>query len=323
MKKFNIELTDEQFAEIEKIAEFDGRGIKNQCEKFVSVMINLYKNNVTSYSNTEINLYNESKKTSICVPTTHGGVLKSHEDMVKDKHIETTKTGDAHRRIEYNGEQRPNVVDISVAKKEPAKQKTFTAPDLDEIYKYMVSISFPDAKAEAEKFLSYYSPEWKDSNNKPVKNWKAKIKFWKSKRPAEQKESVLTEFEEQAMDKYTEIYLMKLGNEPNIDGGEKNAMKQLLTYLVSEAEKTGKQKEAALDSIRLILSNIDLWGEMYNKKVSVSHILKHINQIIINIKKYTTHFQQNIEVMKQMNPNYAMNNEDRAKWIVEFNSKNK
>ena len=298
MKKFNIELTDEQFAEIEKIAEFDGRGIKNQCEKFVSVMINLYKNNVTSYSNTEINLYNEYKTTLIQPEKWNFKPTKEELKLPMQSFPEEPK-------------------------KEQVKQKTFTAPDLDEIYKYMVSISFPDAKVEAEKFLSYYSPEWKDSNNKPVKNWKAKIKFWKSKRPAEQKESVLTDFEEQAMDKYTEIYLMKLGNEPNIDGSEKNAMKQLLTYLVSEAEKTGKQKEAALDSIRLILSNIDLWGEMYNKKVSVSHILKHINQIIINIKKYTAHFQQNIEVMKQMNPNYAMNNEDRAKWIVEFNSKNK
>jgi hypothetical protein len=319
MKKFNIELTEEQFAEIEKIAEFDGRGIKNQCEKFVSVMINLYKNNVNSYSNTEINLYNESKKTSIRIPTMYGGALKSYEDMVKDKHTETTKDGDAHRTIQYNGEPRPNVVNATA----PKKRTEFKKPSEDDVFSYMVSISFPNAKEEASNFHNYYSPEWKDSNDKPVKNWKAKVKFWKSQRPTEQKESTLTDFEELAIEKYAEVYLMKLGNEPNIDGSEKFAMTKLLAYLVSEAEKTGKQKEAALDSIRLILSNIDLWGEMYNKKVSVSHILKHINQIIINIKKYTAYFQQNIEVMKQMNPNYAMNTEDRAKWIVEFNSKNK
>lgn len=305
MKKFNIELTEEQFAEIEKIAEFDGRGIKNQCEKFVSVMINLYKNNVISYSNTEINLYNQSK-TTFKNPTP--------EITLSDFY------GSGHKEKE---EEKANIVNTTPVKIEQTKQKTFTAPDLDAIYSYMVSISFPDAKVEAEKFLNYYSPEWKDSNNKPVKNWKAKVKLWKSKRPAEQKETTLTDFEEQAIDKYTESYLSKLGNEPKIDNSEKESMKQLLAYLVSEAEKTGKPKESALDSVRLIVSNIDLWGEMYNKKVSVAHILKHINQIIINIKKYTTHFQQNIEVMKQMNPNYAMTNEDRAKWIVEFNSKNK
>lgn len=296
MKKFNIELTDEQFAEIEKIAEFDGRGIKNQCEKFVSVMINLYKNNVTSYSNTEINLYNESKST-----------LKTYQPDVM---LVSDLYGSGHKKAEEKKAVRK-------------KAAEFKIPTTEDIYAYMVSINYPNAKEESVKFFTNYDPEWIDSNNKPVKNWKAKVKYWLTKRLPETKETNLTEFEEQAMDKYTEIYLMKLGNEPNIDGGEKTAMKQLLSYLVSEAEKTGKQKEAALDSIRLILSNIDLWGEMYNKKVSVSHILKHINQIIINIKKYTAHFQQNIEVMKQMNPNYAMNNEDRAKWIVEYNSKNK
>jgi hypothetical protein len=301
MKKFNIELTEEQFAEIEKIAEFDGRGIKNQCEKFVSVMINLYKNNVTSYSNTEINLYNEYKTT----------LIQPEKWNFKPTKEETTSV---FKEVAKN---------LYEPKKEPKKRVEFKKPSEDDVFSYMVSISFPNAKEEASNFHNYYSPEWKDSNDKPVKNWKAKVKFWKSQRPAEQKESTLTEFEETALEKYAEVYLMKLGNEPNIDGGEKTAMKQLLTYLVSEAEKTGKQKEAALDSIRLILSNIDLWGEMYNKKVSVSHILKHINQIIINIKKYTAYFQQNIEVMKQMNPNYAMNTEDRAKWIVEFNSKNK
>lgn len=264
-------------------------------------MINLYKNNVTSYSNTEINLYNEYK-TTLIQPE------KWNFNPTKEETISVFK------EVAKN---------LDEPKKEPTKQKAFTAPDLDAIYSYMVSISFPDAKVEAEKFLNYYSPEWKDSNNKPVKNWKAKVKLWKSKRPAEQKETTLTDFEEQAIDKYTESYLSKLGNEPKIDNSEKESMKQLLAYLVSEAEKTGKPKESALDSVRLIVSNIDLWGDMYNKKVSVAHILKHINQIIINIKKYTAHFQQNIEVMKQMNPNYAMTNEDRAKWIVEFNSKNK
>jgi hypothetical protein len=303
MKKFNIELTEEQFAEIEKIAEFDGRGIKNQCEKFVSVMINLYKNNVTSYSNTEINLYNEYKTTLECSQPEKWNFKATKEE-----------TTSVFKEVAKN---------LDEPKKETKKRFEFKKPSEEDVFSYMVSISFPNAKEEAANFHNYYSPEWKDSNNKPVKNWKAKVKFWLSKRPAEQKGTTLTEFEEQALEKYSETYLNKLGNEPNIDESEKGAMKKLLEYLVSEAEKTGKQKEAALDSIRLILSNIDLWGEMYNKKVSVSHILKHINQIIINIKKYTAYFQQNIEVMKQMNPNYAMNTEDRAKWIFEFNSKNK
>lgn len=297
MKKFNIELSEEQFAEIQKIAEFDGRGIKNQCEKFISVMINLYKNNVTSYSNTEINLYNESKTTSI-------QTLKNVSEF-------TRKVGEEmDKLIEPKKEQQKRVV-------------IFKKPTIEEIYAYMVSISYPNATEESVKFFKNYDPEWIDSNNKPVKNWKGKVKYWLSLRSSEPKDFMLNDFEEQILDKYSEVYLSVYGNEPNIDASEKKAAKELVNYLVSESEKSGKPKENAIDSIRLIVSNVDLWGEMYNKKVSISHILKHINQIIINIKKYTAHFKGNIEVMKQINPNYAMNNEDRKKWIAEFNSKNK
>jgi len=53
-------------------------------------------------------------------------------------------------------------------------KKVFIPPTLDQVKAYFVSKGYTEDSAD--KFFNYYSPEWKDSNGKPVKNWEQKAR---------------------------------------------------------------------------------------------------------------------------------------------------
>lgn len=51
------------------------------------------------------------------------------------------------------------------------KSRVFTPPTIDEVRTYFAENGYTNA----DKAFNYYSPEWKDSNGKPVLNWKQKM----------------------------------------------------------------------------------------------------------------------------------------------------
>ena len=54
------------------------------------------------------------------------------------------------------------------------KTKEFVPPTLLEVTGYFTIHGY--TKESAEKFYNYYNPEWKDSNDKPVKKWEQKAR---------------------------------------------------------------------------------------------------------------------------------------------------
>ncbi len=60
------------------------------------------------------------------------------------------------------------------AKKSPTKSAVFTPPTLKEVEDFFISKGY--TKDHAKKAFDYYDvAEWKDSRDKPVKNWKQKF----------------------------------------------------------------------------------------------------------------------------------------------------
>jgi len=53
-------------------------------------------------------------------------------------------------------------------------KKIFTPPTLDQVKEYFLKNGYTEYSAI--KFYDYYNPEWKDSNDKPVKNWQQKAR---------------------------------------------------------------------------------------------------------------------------------------------------
>lgn len=66
-------------------------------------------------------------------------------------------------------------------KKKIYKRKDFVPPTLEEIQNYCEERK---NNVNAKKFYDYYSTNgWRDSNDKPIKNWKLKIINWESDNP--------------------------------------------------------------------------------------------------------------------------------------------
>lgn len=64
--------------------------------------------------------------------------------------------------------------------------KNITHPSLKEIEEYVKEKNY---NLDCKKFFEYYSSnDWKDKNNKPVKNWKLKLLVWKQDTPVTNKE---------------------------------------------------------------------------------------------------------------------------------------
>jgi len=56
-------------------------------------------------------------------------------------------------------------------------KKAFIPPTLEEIKDYCIENNF---QTTYEVFYKYYNPDWTDSQEKPVKNWKKKLQVWAS-----------------------------------------------------------------------------------------------------------------------------------------------
>lgn len=70
-----------------------------------------------------------------------------------------------------------NSIQLHVVKKSKPK-KEFTPPTLEEVKAYFKSEGYSESLAETF-FKGYDVNDWKDSNEKPIKNWKQKaIQVW-------------------------------------------------------------------------------------------------------------------------------------------------
>lgn len=69
--------------------------------------------------------------------------------------------------------------EIEKEKEKEKRDKRFIPPTLEEIKAYINENGY---SVDADKFFSYYTAgNWKDSQGKPVKNWKQKIITWQKK----------------------------------------------------------------------------------------------------------------------------------------------
>ena len=57
------------------------------------------------------------------------------------------------------------------------KTKQFIPPTFDEVRAYIIESGC--LKVDANEFIMYYATnDWRDSNNKPLKVWKLKVRYW-------------------------------------------------------------------------------------------------------------------------------------------------
>lgn len=68
-----------------------------------------------------------------------------------------------------------NNKDLSLSKEK--KSKGFIPPSLEEIKQYCMD---NELHTNYEGFFKYYGPDWKDGQDKPIKNWKKKLIWWSS-----------------------------------------------------------------------------------------------------------------------------------------------
>ena len=58
-------------------------------------------------------------------------------------------------------------------------KREFIPPTLEEVKAYIIEAGC--LKVDAGEFITYYATnDWRDSNNKPLKVWKLKIRYWQS-----------------------------------------------------------------------------------------------------------------------------------------------
>ena len=101
--------------------------------------------------NLELQGYTENKDK---IMISHDTVMKSHARLDKTRQDKT-------------------IQDISKAKK---SKKEFIPPTVDEVKSYCQEKGY---NVDSRKFVEYYSSNnWKDKNDKPVKNWKLKLLCW-------------------------------------------------------------------------------------------------------------------------------------------------
>ena len=55
------------------------------------------------------------------------------------------------------------------------KSKKFTPPTKDEVKKYCEENNL---SIDIDRFFNYYGEDWKDRENRPVKNWKQRVRTW-------------------------------------------------------------------------------------------------------------------------------------------------
>ncbi len=68
--------------------------------------------------------------------------------------------------------------------KTPTKPRhKFTPPTAAEVADYAAGLKMPDPHKIAEQFIDCYAPEWRDTFNRPIRNWKMKFRqVWAKRR---------------------------------------------------------------------------------------------------------------------------------------------
>lgn len=90
---------------------------------------------------------------------------------------------------EYNKE-----VVREVVKKPKRERKKFVPPTLSKIREYVIE---NDLWLDCEYFFNFYdSNDWRDSNDKPVKSWKGKVRSWHAKNKTDGREIITLSEEE-------------------------------------------------------------------------------------------------------------------------------
>ncbi len=52
----------------------------------------------------------------------------------------------------------------------------FVPPELKEVAEYAAGLRLRNPAETAQKFIACYAPEWRDSRDKPIRNWKMKFR---------------------------------------------------------------------------------------------------------------------------------------------------
>lgn len=62
-------------------------------------------------------------------------------------------------------------------------RRTFEAPTEAEVADYAAGLQIPEPLAIARQFIECYAPEWRDTFNRPIRNWKLKFRqVWAKRR---------------------------------------------------------------------------------------------------------------------------------------------
>lgn len=199
-----------------------------------------------------------------------------------------------------------------------------------EVIEYYTQRGAKNAKELGKNFFDYYSvADWIDSEGKTVLNWKQKaISFErnnkkysdnrstrKDKAPIENSETAI-----KLINAYKEQYeTLNSGSIPLISEDDKHDAEKLYNHLLELA----KDETKAINSIKYILTWQRIWGKMYKSKNNISHILKHFNVIIDNIKGARTYIEETLVTKRIMvgNPNYEATEIDINNWIEEYENK--
>ena len=61
--------------------------------------------------------------------------------------------------------------------KTPTKPRhKFTPPTEDEVTDYAAGLNIAEPREIARRFIECYAPEWRDTFNRPIRNWKLKFR---------------------------------------------------------------------------------------------------------------------------------------------------
>lgn len=71
-------------------------------------------------------------------------------------------------------------------KKQTKLRHKFTPPTEDEVADYAAGLGLAEAREIARRFIECYSPEWRDTMNRPIRNWKMKFRQVWAKRKQRQ-----------------------------------------------------------------------------------------------------------------------------------------
>lgn len=61
-------------------------------------------------------------------------------------------------------------------KKQTKPRHKFTPPTEDEVADYAAGLDLRQPREIARKFIECYTPEWRDTMDKPIRNWKMKFR---------------------------------------------------------------------------------------------------------------------------------------------------